>query len=101
MVLNNSRRKGYMNIVLVIFDTLRKDCVGCYNSSPSWGKVRTSYLDSLAQESMIMTRAFPESLPTLPARRAIYTGQRVYPFKEGYFNLKGDFPAAIGWGTYS
>jgi len=98
MVLNNSRRKGYMNIVLVIFDTLRKDCVGCYNSSPSWGKVRTSYLDSLAQESMIMTRAFPESLPTLPARRAIYTGQRVYPFKEGYFNLKGDFPAAIGWG---
>ena len=25
-----------MNIVLVVFDTLRKDCVGCYGESPGW-----------------------------------------------------------------
>ena len=45
-----------------------------------------------------MTRAFPETLPTLPARRAIYTGRRVYPFHNGDFRLKGDFVGAPGWG---
>ena len=45
-----------------------------------------------------MTRTFPESLPTLPARRAIYTGQRVYPFHNANFRLKGDFWGAPGWG---
>ncbi len=72
-----------MNIVLVVYDSLRKDCVGCYNSSPSWGRVKTPHLDALANESLVMTRVFPESLPTIPARRALYTGERVYPFVNG------------------
>ena len=87
-----------MNIILVVFDSLRKDCVGWYNSSPSWGRVGTPHLDALANESLVMNRVFPESLPTLPARRALYTGQRVYPFKYGDFHLKGDFVPAPGWG---
>jgi len=87
-----------MNIVLVVFDSLRKDCVGCYNSSPSWGRVKNPHLDALANESLVMTRAFPESLPTIPARRALYTGERVYPFVNGDFHLKGEFSAAPGWG---
>lgn len=86
-----------MNIILVIFDTLRKDCIGTYGSPP-WGKVHTPNLDALAQESLMFTRVFPESLPTLPARRALYTGQRVYPFFGGDFRLKGDFSGAPGWG---
>ncbi|MCK5328015.1 MAG: sulfatase, partial [Candidatus Latescibacteria bacterium] len=86
-----------MNIVLVIFDSLRKDCLGVYGAPP-WGKVRTPHFDAFARESLVMTRAFPESLPTLPARRAIYTGQRVYPFHNGDFRLKGDFVGAPGWG---
>jgi len=86
-----------VNIVLVIFDSLRKDCVGVYGSPP-WGEVQTPHFDAFARESLIMTRAFPESLPTLPARRAIYTGQRVYPFHGGDFRLKGDFVGAPGWG---
>ncbi len=45
-----------------------------------------------------MTRVYPESLPTLPARRAIYTGRRVFPFHNGDFRLKGDFVGAPGWG---
>lgn len=45
-----------------------------------------------------MTRAYPESLPTLPTRRALYTGQRVYPFFNANFRLKGDFFGAPGWG---
>lgn len=93
-----------MNVVLVVFDTLRKDCMGCYDDSPAWdwldeyGPVRTPNLDAFAAESLVMTRAFPESLPTLPARRALYTGQRVYPFHGADFKLKGDFVGAPGWG---
>lgn len=86
-----------MNIVLVVFDSLRKDCVGCYGRPP-WGKVHTPRLDAFAEESLVMDRAFPESLPTLPTRRALYTGQRVYPFDNGDFRLKGDFVGAPGWG---
>ena len=86
-----------MNIVLVVFDSWRKDCAGVYGSPP-WGKVHTPNFDRFAEESVVMTRAFPESLPTLPARRAIYTGRRVYPFHNGDFRLKGDFVGAPGWG---
>ena len=86
-----------MNIVLVVFDSLRKDCIGCYGSPP-WGPVRTPHLDALATESLMMTQAYPESLPTLPTRRALYTGRRVYPFWNADFRLKGDFVGAPGWG---
>lgn len=86
-----------MNIVLVIFDSLRQDCLGAYGAPP-WGKVHTPHLDAFAQESLTFTRVFPESLPTLPARRAIYTGQRVYPFVEGIFRYKGDIVGFPGWG---
>ena len=86
-----------MNIVLVVFDSLRKDCVGLYGTPP-WGPVRTPHLDALAAEALVLDRAFPESLPTLPTRRALYTGRRVYPFVGGDFRLKGDFVGAPGWG---
>jgi len=86
-----------MNIVLVIFDSLRKDSLSAYGCLP-WGKAATPHFDAFAEESLVMTRAFPESLPTLPARRAIYTGRRVYPFDKGDFRLKGDFVGAPGWG---
>jgi len=86
-----------MNIILIVFDTLRKDCVGIYGS-PFWGKVKTPHLNALAKDSLMMTNAFPESLPTLPARRALYTGQKVYPFINSDFHFKGDFVGAPGWG---
>lgn len=86
-----------MNIILVVFDSLRKDCVGVYGSPP-WGKVHTPNFDAFAREAVVMTRAYPEALPTLPTRRALYTGQRVYPFHNGDFRLKGDFVGAPGWG---
>lgn len=86
-----------MNIILIIFDTLRKDCIGAYGQPP-WGAVQTPHLDAFASQSLVLTRAYPESLPTLPARRALYTGQRVFPFREGDIRLKGDFVGAAGWG---
>jgi arylsulfatase A-like enzyme len=87
-----------MNIVLVIFDSLRKDCVGVYGDAPPWGKVQTPHFDAFGQQSLTFDRVYPETLPTLPARRAIYTGRRVYPFHNADFRLKGDFVGAPGWG---
>jgi arylsulfatase A-like enzyme len=86
-----------VNIILVIFDSLRKDCVSVYGPGP-WGQVHTPHFEAFARESLVLTRAYPESLPTLPTRRAVYTGQRVYPFDNGDFHLKGDFVGAPGWG---
>ena len=85
-----------MNVVLVIFDTLREDCISCLGSPP-WGKVYTPNIDAFARESVVIPRCYPEALPTLQARRAIYTGRRVTPFKENY-RYKGDFIGAPGWG---
>jgi len=87
-----------MNVVLVVFDSLRKDCIGCYGPSPFDWSVATPNLDALAAESLVLDGAYPESLPTLPTRRALYTGRRVYPFDKGDFRLKGDFVGAPGWG---
>lgn len=87
-----------MNIVLVIFDSLRKDCIGALGAPP-WGKVITPYFDKLVEESLLMDRAYPEALPTLPTRRAIYTGRRVYPSRPDVnCFLKGDICGGPGWG---
>lgn len=86
-----------MNIILVIFDSLRKDSMNVYGPPP-WGELYTPHFQAFAEQALVMTRAYPESLPTLPARRAIYTGRRVYPFHDANFRLKGDFVGAPGWG---
>jgi len=62
-----------MNLVLVILDTFRKDHVGAYGNP--W--IHTPHLDAIARESVLFTEAYPESLPTLPVRRALHTGQRL------------------------
>src|SRR3954452_20424969 len=87
-----------MNVILVVFDTLRRDACGIYGEPAPWGEIATPNLDAFARESVTFTHAYPESLPTLCARRAIYTGKRTYPFHNGNFRLKGDFVPAPGWG---
>lgn len=82
-----------MNVVLIVLDSLRPDHVGCYGND--W--IKTPHLDGLANDGVTFTRAYPDSLPTLPARRAIYTGTRIFPF-EHHKHLKGDFVASPGWG---
>lgn len=96
----NAEQKKPKHIILVVFDTLRRDAVGAYGTPPTWGAINTPNLDAFAQEAVSFTRAYPESLPTLCARRAIYTGQRTYPFHNGDFrHIKGDFVGtAAGWG---
>lgn len=81
-----------MNFVVVNLDSLRRDHVGVYGND--W--IQTPNLDALAEDSLRFTRPYPESLPTICARRAIYTGIRTWPFRD-WIPQKGDtfFPA--GW----
>jgi arylsulfatase A-like enzyme len=82
-----------------VFDSLRKDCIGAYDSPP-WGKVHTPNFKHFAEESLVMTRAFPESLPTLQARRTLYTGRRVYPFHDSnlHLTIRELADGQVGWG---
>src|SRR5258708_38752648 len=49
--------------------------LGCYGNTES----RTANVDALARKSVVFEEAYPEVLPTLPARRCIYTGRRIFP----------------------
>jgi arylsulfatase A-like enzyme len=69
------RPKHRLNVILIILDTLRKDHVGAYGND----RIKTPTLDALAEESLLFTRALPEAMPTIPARRAMHTGMRTWP----------------------
>ena len=81
-----------MNAILVILDSLRKDHIGAYGNE----EVRTPNLDALARESLRFTRALPDSLPTLCARRSIHTGMRTWPFRN-FVKLPGETFQPAGW----
>jgi arylsulfatase A-like enzyme len=81
-----------MNAILVILDNLRKDHVRVYGND----RIKTPNLDALAEGSLRFTRAYPESIPTLPARRAIHTGLRTWPFRDWEPPEGEDFMPA-GW----
>ena len=80
------------NVVLVVIDSLRKDHLGAYGN----GWIRTPNLDALAKESLRFERAYPESLPTICARRAIHTGKRTWPFRDRQ-RYKGIEIPVWGW----
>lgn len=82
-----------MNIILVIFDSLRQDHLGTYGNT--W--IQTPHLDAFAKESVVFKRCYPESIPTLQVRRALHTGRRTFPFVDTRF-LKGDVDPLLGWG---
>ena len=60
-----------MNVILVVFDSLRKDCVGCYGQPP-WGKVHTPVLDALAKE----INTIPAGIVLHPRVAKIYDDRR-------------------------
>ncbi len=64
------------NIVLVIIDTLRADHVSAYG-----GRAQTPNIDALAARGIRFTRFYPEAMATVPARRSILMGRRVWPFR--------------------
>ena len=76
----------------MILDSLRKDHIGAYGND----RIKTPNLDALAKESLRFSRAYPESLPTLCARRAIHTGTRTWPFRN-FVRLPGETFQPAGW----
>jgi arylsulfatase A-like enzyme len=81
-----------MNVILVVLDTLRKDYVGAYGNP--W--VKTPNLDQVAANGTRFDRVVPESLPTIPVRRALHTGIRTFPFRD-LETQKGDTVGLLGW----
>jgi arylsulfatase A-like enzyme len=79
---------GAMNVVVVVMDSLRADHV--YGP-----RARTPTMNKVAKEGLRFTRAYPEGMPTIPARRAIMAGRRTYPFR-GWHPYK-DLPPQPGW----
>ncbi|MCY3694920.1 MAG: sulfatase [Chloroflexi bacterium] len=79
------------NVVLVTLDSLRRDHVGCYG-----GRANTPCLDRFATQSLRFAQPYPESLPTIEVRQALYTGRRIFPFAD-HFSRKGDFVRWPGW----
>jgi arylsulfatase A-like enzyme len=83
-----AQRPDGPNVLLVIVDSLRADAV-----YENW--VRTPTMDSLIRQGMRFTNVFPEGMPTVPARNAILSGRRQFPFR-GWYDRPGLIEAP-GW----
>ncbi|QYJ14478.1 Arylsulfatase [Rubrobacter xylanophilus DSM 9941] len=81
-----------MNVILIIIDSLRKDHIGDYGNR--W--ILTPNMDALAADSLRFDGAYPESLPSIPARRAIHTGLRTWPFRDWHRASRQDVNL-YGW----
>ncbi|MEA2363547.1 MAG: hypothetical protein QOD71_2692 [Thermoleophilaceae bacterium] len=77
-----------MNVVVVVMDSLRADHIyGRRARTPTW--------DKATGEALRFTRAFPEAMPTIPARRSVMSGKRIFPYR-GWHPYKG-LPPQPGW----
>jgi arylsulfatase A-like enzyme len=77
-----------MNVVVVVMDSLRADHI--YGS-----RARTSAWDRLGRQGVRFLNAHPEGMPTIPARRSIMSGRRVYPFRG--WHPWPNLPPQPGW----
>jgi arylsulfatase A-like enzyme len=78
------------NVVVLVIDTLRADYVGAYG-----GRAHTPNIDALAREGLRFTRFHPEAMATVPARRSILTGRRVFPFR--HWHIYRGLMRTPGW----
>ena len=65
-----------MNFIVIVSDTFRRDHLRSYGNI--W--IKTKHLDRLAEKSIVFTRAYAASFPTVPARRDIFTGRYSYVY---------------------
>ncbi|MDE1177906.1 MAG: arylsulfatase [Edaphobacter sp.] len=68
---------GKTNIVMIMADQLRQDCVGVYGNRV----IRTPHLDRLGNEGIIFEQAYSSTPSCTPARSALMTGMS--PWKHG------------------
>ena len=78
-----------MNVVVVVMDSLRADHI--YGS-----RARTTSWDKVGRQGVRFLNAYPEGMPTIPARRAIMSGKRTFPFR-GWRPRWSDLPRQPGW----
>jgi arylsulfatase A-like enzyme len=79
------------NVVLIVIDCLRPDFVGAYGAR----RIQTPNLDKLISKGLRFNRAHPEAMVTVPARRSIYTGKRIFPYRD--FKPVYDLGVSPGW----
>lgn len=102
------------NVLLIVIDSLRADQVGEYAGAGGTRPgtllpaTRTPNIDALARESLRFDLSVPETMPTGPARRAIYMARRQFPFRDwkpqsqlpqvpGWQGIEGDDRTWVGW----
>ena len=69
----HERKPEEMNVILISFDALRADHLGCYG----YTRPTSPHIDSLAQEGILFTQAISSSSWTLPAHFSLLTS--LYP----------------------
>lgn len=66
-----------MNVILMLADQLRADCLGCYGNN----EVKTPNIDNLAANGTLFSQAFSQHPQCVPSRSSICTGR--YPHNNG------------------
>jgi arylsulfatase A-like enzyme len=66
---------GKLNLIHIGVDTWGAHWLGCYGAHHA----RTPHVDALIGRSAMFRDAYPEVLPTIPCRRSVYTGRRIFP----------------------
>lgn len=87
-----ANRPDKPNVIVIVLDTLRRDHVGIYGNR----RIHTPALDQLGRESLRLTHAVPEAMPTIPARRSIHSGMRTFPF-HNWETRSGNTSSVWGW----
>jgi len=67
-----------LNLILICVDTWGANYVGAYG----YPSIKTPHVDRFAAKSAVFTGAYPECLPTIPTRRVLYTGRRIFPTQQ-------------------
>lgn len=68
------------NVVLILCDQLRKDCLSCYGNT----YVHTPNIDNLAQRGIRYERGYTANPLCMPSRNSIFTG--MYPRNHGLWS---------------
>ena len=80
-----------MNVVVVVMDSLRADHIyGSHARTASWDKV--------GRQGLRFLNAYPEGMPTIPARRSIMAGQAHLPVPRLAPVSRSAAPAGLGAG---
>ena len=70
--------KDAPNALMLITDSTRWDFIHANNPD---SLAKTPNLDALMKDSLSFSMAVPEAMPTGPARRALLTGVRSFPYR--------------------